>query len=86
MENRPLPDDLISTPKAARLLDVHISTIRQWFFKGRIRGWRVGGRWKVSRAEVLNVPKIVPAPVDTPASKAEIDADYQWARSVLDAR
>lgn len=78
----PLPADLISTRAAAAALGlVQTGTIIRWILKGRVRGWRIGGRWKVSRAEVLAVPKLAPAPPMTPASKAEMDADaLYWKR------
>lgn len=58
--NHTVPDDLIPTAEAARLLPskrpgrhVHISTVLRWVFKGRLRGWRIGAAWFVSRAELL---------------------------------
>lgn len=48
----PLPSDLISTKKAAQLAKISISGLHRWIFKGRVRGWKRGDRWFVSRAEV----------------------------------
>lgn len=43
-----LPDDCVSIPAAAKLLQVDGQTIRFWIYSRRIRAWRVGGRYRVS--------------------------------------
>lgn len=73
-----LPPDLINTSQAARLVPnprgraSHVSKIIRWILQGRIRGWRNGRWWLVSRAEVLSQIK----PVQTVAmQQAELDKD-----------
>lgn len=38
------PDQLLTASQAARLLDVHISTIRRWIGKGKLPAYRVGDK------------------------------------------
>lgn len=59
-EDRPLPDDPITLAAAAALLPsrksggrIHPSTVLRWVASGKVDGWKVGGVWFVSRAEVL---------------------------------
>jgi excisionase family DNA binding protein len=53
----PLPDDLIETKTAARLLKVHVSAIYRWIASGKLPSWRVGGRHKLSRRDVEAFPQ-----------------------------
>lgn len=48
-----IPDDLIDLPGAAKLLHVARQTLLRWVLNGRMAGYRVGHRWRVSRADVL---------------------------------
>ena len=50
-----VPEDLITTEHAARLAHLHVSGVRRLIFTGRVRGWRLGRRWHVSRAELLGL-------------------------------
>lgn len=51
--NEDIPDDLITPPRAARLVHAHVSAIYRWIQTKRIRSWRRGGaRFLVSAAEV----------------------------------
>lgn len=73
------PNDLISTREATTLLPskrpgrkVHISTILRWVLSGKLRGWRVGGSWFVSRSELLSQVRLVqPRRDDQTAAEAE---------------
>ncbi len=47
-----LPDDLISRNTAAKILGTCPQTILRWSLAGRIIGYRVGHRWRVSKADV----------------------------------
>ncbi len=53
----PLPADLINVSAAARLLGTHCSCIYRWIASGKLPAWRIGGRYKLSRAEVVAFPK-----------------------------
>lgn len=53
----PLPIDPISISAAASLLRVHTSAVHRWVHAGRVGAWKVGGRWVLSRAEILAVPR-----------------------------
>lgn len=58
----PIPSDLVSPQTAATLLGVHLATVYRLIRSGRLRAWRrVGGRLRVSRAEVLGL--LVPVEV-----------------------
>lgn len=48
-----MPHDLISRNDAARLLGTCPQTILRWILSGRMTGYRIGHRWKVSRQDVL---------------------------------
>lgn len=62
METTQLPDDAISTTAAAHLLKVHPSTVVRWVMSGKLPGWKVEGRFLVSRADVLaRVIRVAPA-------------------------
>lgn len=62
MEND-LPDDLIRPGKAAQLLGVHISAVYRYLKKGRLTCWRLpSGHRRLSRAEVLAMPKMINRP------------------------
>lgn len=64
MEPQELPEDLIDTTAAARLAKCHITSLNRWIHRGKLRGWRRGGRWFVSQADVLALFKPVkPQPV-----------------------
>jgi excisionase family DNA binding protein len=47
------PDDLIGCAAAARLLAVSTSTIYRWRDTGELPCYRVGGRFRFSRRDVL---------------------------------
>ena len=49
----PLPEDHISTTEAAKLAKVHPVLLCRWVRKGRLRAWKLVGRVRVSRADVL---------------------------------
>lgn len=46
-----VPDDPITMAEAAQLLGRHYETIRRYVDNGTLRGWKVGGQWRVSRGE-----------------------------------
>lgn len=56
-----LPEDTITAKVAARLVGVHVSAVYRWVMSGRLRAWRVGGRLRLSRADVLAVIQAVQA-------------------------
>lgn len=79
------PDDLISLKEATRLLPspregkrTHINTLRKHALTGRLRYWRNGPWFLVSRAEVLAlcqaVPPATPDPSVPTAERAARDA------------
>ena len=70
MRSANLPEDTIGVVEAAKLLKVHVSCIYRWLHGKRIAAWRVGGRWWLSRAEVLAVPQRV-GPGEVLASPAQ---------------
>jgi excisionase family DNA binding protein len=53
----PMPADLIDFSAAARILNVHVSAIYRWAASGRLSYWQIGGRKRLSRAEVLTFPQ-----------------------------
>lgn len=90
------PRDLISTREAAGLVPsprgsrTHLSTVLRWVLTGKVRGWRRGKWWFVSKAEVLALlvpvdPAAPPAPARVKTVK-EKDAEARalWVRRVLE--
>lgn len=45
--------DLIGTGEASRLVKRDPHTVRVWIREGKIRAWRLSGRWLVSKTELL---------------------------------
>lgn len=67
-----LPDDLIDTPTAAMIARKTPAAIRRWIATGKIRAWRFGDRWMVSRADVDACCGVAfVAPTGRPLSKGE---------------
>ena len=56
-EQLPPEEDRVSINEAARLLGVHHSTARRLIAKRKLGAWRVGGRYVLSRREVLAFPE-----------------------------
>lgn len=68
-----VPDDLITPKAAAKLVNVHISSVYRWVLSGKLKGYRrAGSRYLVSRADVLGMiqPVEVEAP-DRPRTRRE---------------
>ena len=56
------PNDLITTTAACHLLGgIHLRSLYRWIHHGRLRSWKVVGRVRVSRAEVLALAELRPA-------------------------
>jgi excisionase family DNA binding protein len=62
-----VPDDLLSLREAAELVRVRVPTMRRWVCEGRLRGWRRGCYYLVSKAEVMGMLEPVGA---LPAKKS----------------
>jgi excisionase family DNA binding protein len=61
-------DDIqfVTVPQAARLLSVHVSTVRRWIHDGKLPAYRVGEKGvRVTRADVLDLA----SPMGTAARK-----------------
>jgi excisionase family DNA binding protein len=48
-----LPRDPITVAEGARMLRVHLTTMYRFILRGQVPAVRVGGRWRLSRADVL---------------------------------
>ena len=83
MESKP-PADLIGANEAAKLVKVSGDTFRRWIETGKIAAWKIGTRWRVSRADVeaLLVP-FNPADVQRPQTRAEIAIREAWVDATL---
>jgi excisionase family DNA binding protein len=75
------PADLIPMAEAARLLPsnrpgkrLHVATLYRWLFSGRLRGWKIGRHYHVSRAEVLRMAE--PVEVAQPAPRQQRRRQY----------
>lgn len=47
-----IPADLIHLAVAAKILGVSRQSVLRWVIVGRMKGYRIGHRWRVSRADV----------------------------------
>jgi excisionase family DNA binding protein len=45
------PGDLVTTSRAATILKVSVHTVLRWILAGRLRAWKVAGRYRVSEAD-----------------------------------
>lgn len=67
-----LPADLIPAREAATKLRCHIAAIHRWILTGKLPGWKRGGRWFVSQADLVAMyrrfnPNGTPAEPGVPA-------------------
>ena len=49
--------ELLSTEEAAKLLNVHVNTIRSWIDKGTLPTVRVGKLYRIPRREIASLIK-----------------------------
>lgn len=49
----PLPADLLDVNAVARMFAVHVSAVYRWIHAHKLPAYRIGSRWKVSRAEAV---------------------------------
>ncbi len=49
----PLPADLLDVSSVARLWQCHVSCVYRQLHSGKLAGYRIGGRWKVSKADAV---------------------------------
>ena len=78
------PQDLITSSKAASILGVHPHTVVRWVVAGRLRGWKVGGRYRVSESDVRAMTQ--PVRLDVPPRERtaeEMRAGSEAARERL---
>ncbi len=55
---KPLPPEVFGLQKAARILDVSVSTLRRWIRNGHMRAFKVGPKlWHVEIAELRRLKK-----------------------------
>jgi len=45
-------EDLIGTTEAAKILGINTSTLRRWLAEGRVRGSKVGKKWRFRRGDL----------------------------------
>ncbi len=90
--NPPVPEDLIGLAEACRLIPsrkpgrhLSIASLFRWIQRGKIRGWRIGGSWFVSRAAVraLFVPS---EPLPEIVTQEAFDRRQEEARAFLRER
>ncbi len=53
-----LPSDLIPLHQAAEIIRTCRQTVLRWVLNGRLTGYRVGHRWRVSRADLQQVVQV----------------------------
>ncbi len=60
----PLPADLLDVSAVARLWQVHVSCVYRQLHSGKLIGYRIGGRWKVSRSDAVGFVKRTGGPAE----------------------
>jgi len=85
MEQQTLPDDLIGTSAAAKMLAVSPKTLRGWIKDGKVPAFRIGSRMRVSRRDVLAVIQRVETDGPRIATRAEVEAHAKWVDDTLKA-
>lgn len=78
-----LPDDLIGTRQVAEMLGVSIHTVRCWINAGKLPGFRIGGRIRVSRADVVAMVQRVETAGPMLRTKAETEMRAAWVDATL---
>lgn len=78
-----VPDDLVTTSRAATILKVSVHTVLRWILAGKVRAWRVAGRYRVSEADARAMLRPVLAeaePRERTASEREAASEAARAR------
>lgn len=57
MQPADIPDDLIDIPSASKILGVSRQSVLRWVVSGKLPGFRIMHRWRVSRAAVVALCK-----------------------------
>jgi len=85
-----IPADLIGLAEAAQLLPsrkpgrkLHVTSLYRWIADGKLRGWRIGGHYFVSRADVLALPELAVASVGL-VSAGQRRGEIEAARARLE--
>jgi hypothetical protein len=80
----PIPSDAILLSEMSRLLGVAPCSCWRWAVRdGLLTAWRIGGRWRVSRADALALVKTnrprpeVQAQADRQAELLEVDRELR---------
>jgi excisionase family DNA binding protein len=77
-----IPSDLITPIEAAALLNTSAGTIRRWC-RGKLPAFKLGGRLRVSRADVLAMLRRVETPGPTIPTRAELEARAKRTDEIL---
>lgn len=79
-----IPNDLKSTKEIAGQLGVSVHTIRRWVNAGRLPGFRIGGRLRVSLQDALAlIQQVEPTTGPQPETRADRDRREAEVDSVL---
>ena len=85
-------DDLLFLSEAAKLLPtvragrkVHVSTLLRWIQAGKLRGYRCGPVWKVSRQDIERISRSrqPETPPEKPVSSRTREAEKAAAKEYL---
>ena len=55
-----ITDDHITIAEAARMTGLSGSAIRRWVKDGRVNGWHIGTRCRVSKTEIASLIRFTP--------------------------
>jgi excisionase family DNA binding protein len=82
--NKPfIPNDLITPLEASKLLQVDSVTIRRWVHAGTLPAFKVGGRLRISRKDVLGQIHRVKTEGPQIKTLAELEARDKRAKDIL---
>ena len=66
----------IAPTEAAKILNVHPQTVRRWLKERRLRGWMVGGRYRVDPDSIRKMIKPLGSEVEIEQAIRAVEETY----------
>lgn len=78
-----IPTDLLTPAEAAAMLNTSPGTVRRWCKLGWIPAFKIGGRLRISRADVVAMARRVETRGPTIPTRAEAESRAAWVDRTL---